>query len=94
MYEFKHETARFMCCGLHANDQIAFCYIKSCKELNYGRFVDPNILGAARLVHSDLRIYRISSFLLDLIDIVDFKYRNEPGHYLVSRMRAIEIKKR
>ena len=85
MYEFKHETARFMCCGLHANDQIAFCYIKSCKtctyyvyfkskkELNYGRFVDPNILGAARLVNSDLRIYRISSFLLDLIDIVDFE---------------------
>ena len=36
---------------------------KSEKELNYDRFVDPNILGAARLVHSDLRIYRISLFL-------------------------------
>ena len=32
-------------------------YFKSKKELNYNRFVDPNILGAARLVHSDLRIY-------------------------------------
>ena len=41
-------------------------YFKSEKELNYNRFVDPNILGAARLVHSDLRIYRISFFLLDL----------------------------
>ena len=29
------------------------------------RFVDPNIIGASRLVHSDLRIYRISLFLLD-----------------------------
>ena len=41
-------------------------YFKWKKELNYNRFVDPNILGAARLVHSDLRIYRISFFLLDL----------------------------
>ena len=40
-------------------------YFKSQKELNYDRFVDLNILGAARLVHSDLRIYRISVFLLD-----------------------------
>ena len=40
-------------------------YFKSKKELNYDRFVDPNIFGAARLVHSDLRIYRISFFLLD-----------------------------
>ena len=39
-----------------------FAYFKSKKELNYDRFVDPNI----RLVHSDLRIYRISFFLLDL----------------------------
>ena len=38
---------------------------KSKKDLNYDRFVDPNILGAARLVYSDLRIYRISFFLLD-----------------------------
>ena len=29
-------------------------YFKSKKELNDDRFVDPNILGAARLVHSDL----------------------------------------
>ena len=43
-----------------------FVYFKSKKELNYDRFVDPNILGAARLVHSDLRIYLISFFLLDL----------------------------
>ena len=42
-------------------------YFKSKKELNYDIFVDPIILGAARLVHSDLRIYRISFFLLDLI---------------------------
>ena len=40
-------------------------YFKSKKELNYERFVDPNVLGAARLVHSDLRIYRISFFPLD-----------------------------
>ena len=40
-------------------------YFKSKKELNYGRFVDPNIRGAVCLVHSDLRIYRISFFLLD-----------------------------
>ena len=33
-------------------------------ELYYGRFVDPIVLGAARHVHSDLRIYRISFFLL------------------------------
>ena len=63
----------------HAHNEIAFFYIKSWKafayyvyfkskkELNYDRFVDPNILGAARLVHSDLRIYRISFFLLDII---------------------------
>ena len=35
-------------------------YFESKKELNDDRFVDSNILGAARLVHSDLRIYRIS----------------------------------
>ena len=39
-------------------------YFKSKKELNYDRFVDLNILGAARLVHSDLQIYRILFFLL------------------------------
>ena len=44
-----------------------FVYFKSKKELNYDRFVDLNILGAARLAHSDLRIYRISLFLLDII---------------------------
>ena len=43
-----------------------FVYFKWKKELNYDRFVDLNILGASRLVHSDLRIYRISFFLLDL----------------------------
>ena len=48
-----------------ADNEVAFFYIKSCntcaysvyfkskKELNYDRFVDPNLLGAARLVHSD-----------------------------------------
>ena len=35
-------------------------YYESKNELNCNRFVDPNILGASRLVHSDLRIYRIS----------------------------------
>ena len=35
-----------------------FVSFKSKKELNYDRFVDPNLLGAKRLVHSDLRIYR------------------------------------
>ena len=40
-------------------------YFKSKKGLNYDRFVDLNTLGAASLVHSDLRIYnRISPFLL------------------------------
>ena len=46
-------------------------YFKSKKELNYNRFVDPNILGAARLVDSDLRIYRISFFLRDIIIMYD-----------------------
>ena len=41
-------------------------YFKLKKELNYNRFVDPTILAAWRLVHSDLRIYRISFFLLDV----------------------------
>ena len=44
-----------------------FVYFKSKKELNYDGFVDLNILGGACLVHSDLRIYRISFFLLDRI---------------------------
>ena len=56
----------------HADNEIAFCYIKSwntCaysvyfkskKELNYDRFVDQNLL------FSDLQIYRISFFLLDI----------------------------
>ena len=42
-------------------------YFKSKKELIYIRLVDPNILGASRHVHSDLRIYRISFFLLDVM---------------------------
>ena len=51
-------------------------YFESRKELNYNRFVDPNILGASRLVHSDLRIYRISFFLLDIspLSVVMFFY--------------------
>ena len=36
-----------------------YVYFKSKKELDYNSFVDPNI-------HSDLRIYRISYFLLDI----------------------------
>ena len=42
-----------------------FCVFKSKKELNYDKFVDLNVLGAARHIHSDLRIYRVSFFLLD-----------------------------
>ena len=49
------------------NTNIYFVYFKSKKVLNYNRFVDQNILGAVRLVHSDRRIYRISFFLLDII---------------------------
>ena len=45
-----------------------FVYLKSKKKLNYDRLGDLNILGAVRLVHSDLRIYRISCFLLDVTD--------------------------
>ena len=43
-----------------------FVHFKAKKELNCNRFVDPNVLDASRLVHSDLRIYRISFFLFDL----------------------------
>ena len=48
-------------------------YFKSKKELNYDRFVDQNVLGASRLVHSDLRIYRISFFLLDIFIFLHLK---------------------
>ena len=34
-------------------------------SLNYDRFVEMNILGAARLVHSDPQIYQFSFFLFD-----------------------------
>ena len=44
-----------------------FVYFKSKKERNYDTFVDLNINGAAHLVHSDLRIYRISFFHFDWI---------------------------
>ena len=52
-------------------------YFKSKKELNDDRFVDSNILGAARLVHSDLRIYRILFFLLDKSEVM--QGRTNPG---------------
>ena len=52
-------------------------YFKSKKELNYDRFVDPNIYGAARLVLSDPRIYRISFFLLDKSEVMPG--RTNPG---------------
>ena len=53
--------------GTFANNSV---YFKTKKELNYNRFVDPNILGASRLVHLDRRIYRMSYFLLDIsIDV-------------------------
>ena len=43
-----------------------FLYFKSKKELNYNRFIDLNMLRAARLVNSDQQIYGISFFPLDL----------------------------
>ena len=52
-----------------------FVYFKSKKEHNYDRFVDLNILGAVRLVHSDLRIYRISFFLLDKKSYIDHNFQ-------------------
>ena len=36
------------------------------RRKNYNRFADQNILGAALLIYSDLRIYRTSFFLLEL----------------------------
>ena len=48
-------------------------YFRWKKYLDYDRFLDPNILGAARLVHSDLRIYQISFFLLDINATWHFK---------------------
>ena len=80
IYGFNHETACLIFHGLAigpTDNEIQDFYIKSwniCtysvyfkskKELNYNRYVDPNILRASRLVHSDLRIYRISFFLFD-----------------------------
>ena len=43
-----------------------FVYLRS-KKFNYNRFVDPNILRAWALVHSDLRLHRMSFFLLGAI---------------------------
>ena len=40
------------------NIRTNFVYFNLKKDLDCDRFVDPNILGAARLAHSDLRIYR------------------------------------
>ena len=76
IYEFNHKTAYLICHGLaiglltmqlkfaisiyEAPEHNFSVYFKSKKELNYNRFVDSNILGTSRLVHSDLRIYRIS----------------------------------
>ena len=68
---FNHETACILCHGsaiiltiklkfslsIFWNTCTYSVYVKTKKELHYNRFVDPNILGAARLVHSDLRIY-------------------------------------
>ena len=79
IYGFNHETAcLILWFNNHTENEIDVFYVKSLnictysvyfksqKELNYNRFVDPNMLGASRFVHSDLRIYRISFFLLDL----------------------------
>ena len=42
-------------------------YFKSKKDLNYNKFVDPNI-------HSDLRIYQILFFLLDIMAVHPLVY--------------------
>ena len=57
---------RFCISNLGTHTCTYVVYVKSKKELNYDKFVDPNILGAVRLVDSDLRIHRISFFLLDI----------------------------
>ena len=50
-----------------------FVYFNSKKGLNCYRFVDLNIIGAQRLVHSYLRIYRISFFLLDILGNTEYQ---------------------
>ena len=50
-----------------------FVYFNSKKGLNCYRFVDLNIIGAQRLVHSYLRIYRISFFLLDIVGNTEYQ---------------------
>ena len=62
-------------------------YFNSKKELNYNRFVDLNILGASRLVHSDLRIYQISFFLLDRIELRLFIQCKSPHYVVPANMR-------
>ena len=61
------------------NTCIYFVYFKSKKELNYDRFADPNILSTSRLVRSDLRIYRISFFLLGRTDFLFREVRSSPS---------------
>ena len=65
MFYFRNEIQVFYI--KYCNICAYFVYFKSKKKLNYDRVVDPNILRAASLVHSDLRIYRISFFLIDLV---------------------------
>ena len=61
-------------------------YFKSKKELNYNRFVDLNVRGALRLVHSDLRIYRISFFLLDINEVNIEETTDRTVPYLMEKM--------
>ena len=66
-----------------------YVYFKSKKELDYNRFVDPNILGASRLVHSDLRIYRISFFLLVILTFgFAEQIENNPAYFEVHFWRT------
>ena len=62
-------------------------HFKSKKELNYDKFVDLNILGAARLVHSDLRIYQISFFLLDILYTKDVGSSSNGSIYIYIKIK-------
>ena len=48
-------------------------------KLNYDRFADPNILGATRLVHSDLRIYPIAFIRLEITNSSSANLGGGPG---------------
>ena len=68
-----------------------FCVFQIEERTKFDRFVDLNILGAARLVHSDLRIYRISFFLLDL-NIETGEFEGEINNKIVILAYALAVK--